>query len=315
MIYLTGALLWVYSQMVSAKSLIRFGDWNLQAHSTRHHSMSAFFCARVLRVCWDTFGYAVSCRRFANPADSLLFVWRQMGVLVNTNTGAYDMYNLTSHAVNSVSIGHRLEDGYLNATRMCKASGKMLADYHRLQQTKDFLQALSGDMGIPITELFQPIRGGNPKLQGTWVHPKVAIHLAQWLSPEFAVQVTNWVFEWMNGNKQVATAGIPFANGRVLIWLEAGNIVRTEAVGQGKHLVTAEEAAALLYKADIPIPMPKEQREAFDEPMNRLMNLFHPLSQPFSDLLSIGRLLKGRHPKHGIKEPRYLQILPAEKVA
>jgi hypothetical protein len=47
-------------------------------------------------------------------------------------------------------------------------------------------------MGIPITELVQSIRGGTPELQGTWVHPQVAIALAQWLSPEFAVKVTKW---------------------------------------------------------------------------------------------------------------------------
>jgi hypothetical protein len=39
-------------------------------------------------------------------------------------------------------------------------------------------------------------------LQGTWVHPQVAIHLAQWLSPKFAVQVTKWVYEWMSGKGQ-----------------------------------------------------------------------------------------------------------------
>lgn len=54
-------------------------------------------------------------------------------------------------------------------------------------------------MGFPITELVQSIQGGNPTLQGTWVHPQVAIHLAQWLSPKFAVQVTKWVFDWMSG--------------------------------------------------------------------------------------------------------------------
>ena len=31
------------------------------------------------------------------------------------------------------------------------------------------------------------------------MHPKVAIHLAQWLSPELAVQVSTWVFEWLSG--------------------------------------------------------------------------------------------------------------------
>src|SRR5690606_34081967 len=36
----------------------------------------------------------------------------------------------------------------------------------------------------------------------TWVHPKVAIHLAQWLSADFAVQVSEWVYDWMSGNGQ-----------------------------------------------------------------------------------------------------------------
>ena len=44
------------------------------------------------------------------------------------------------------------------------------------------------------------IRGGNPQLQGTWVHPYVAINLGQWLSPKFSVQVSKWVFEWMNND-------------------------------------------------------------------------------------------------------------------
>jgi hypothetical protein len=54
-------------------------------------------------------------------------------------------------------------------------------------------------MGIPITEIVQSVRGGDPALQGTWVHPQVAINLAQWLSPEFAVKVTQWIFDWMSG--------------------------------------------------------------------------------------------------------------------
>ena len=30
---------------------------------------------------------------------------------------------------------------------------------------------------------------------GTWVHPDVAILLAQWCSPKFAVRVSQWVRE------------------------------------------------------------------------------------------------------------------------
>lgn len=54
-------------------------------------------------------------------------------------------------------------------------------------------------MGIPISELVQSLRGGDASMQGTWVHPQVAINLAQWLSPEFAVKVTQWVMDWMQG--------------------------------------------------------------------------------------------------------------------
>ena len=82
---------------------------------------------------------------------------------------------------------------------MCRASGRLMGDYLRLVSTKAFLNELTADMGIPISELIQVIKGGQPHLQGTWVHPQVAIHLAQWLSPKFAVLVSRWVLEWSSG--------------------------------------------------------------------------------------------------------------------
>ena len=93
----------------------------------------------------------------------------------------------------SITIPMR-EDGYINGTMLCKAGGKkLLADYNRNKQTKKYLEELSIIMGIPILELFVTTVGGNHN--GTWVHRKVAIHLAQWLSPNFAVQVSNWIDE------------------------------------------------------------------------------------------------------------------------
>ncbi len=82
---------------------------------------------------------------------------------------------------------------------MCKIAGKKMNDYTRLAFTQEYLKALSTDTGIPVSKLLQQVKGGIPEIQGTWVHPQIAIHLAQWLSPEFSVQVTKWVFEWMNG--------------------------------------------------------------------------------------------------------------------
>ena len=96
-------------------------------------------------------------------------------------------------------ILQRVKDGYINATALCRASGRLLADYLRLGSTTAYFSALEADMGIPITELVQVRRGGNPQEQGTWVHPHIAIHLAQWASADFAVQVSKWVYEWMRG--------------------------------------------------------------------------------------------------------------------
>lgn len=106
---------------------------------------------------------------------------------------------LIPHRVENRIVRQRALDGYINATAMCKAAGKLFGDYSRLRSTKEFLEALSLDMGIPISKLVEQFRGKPAHLQGTWVHPQVAIHLAQWLSPEFAVQVSRWVFEWMSG--------------------------------------------------------------------------------------------------------------------
>lgn len=109
---------------------------------------------------------------------------------------------LIPHKVAESIVDQRASDGYINATAMCSAARKAIADYTRLTSTQAFLAELASDMGIPMSDLLQSVRGGEPHLQGTWVHPQVAIHLAQWLSPKFAVQVSKWVFDWMSGNSR-----------------------------------------------------------------------------------------------------------------
>jgi len=105
-----------------------------------------------------------------------------------------------NHQAENEVIYQRVKDGYISATAICKASGKRLQHYWDSPQTKPFISALSSDSRISAIELVQSIKGGVPHLQGTWVHPQIAIHLAQWASPKFAVLVTKWVMEWMTGN-------------------------------------------------------------------------------------------------------------------
>lgn len=106
---------------------------------------------------------------------------------------------LIAHEVEGEIIRLRARDGYVNATAMCQAAGREWRRYRELESSRRFLSALEATTGITASELIQTLTGGDPRLQGTWVHPQVAIHLAQWLSPDFAVKVTEWVFEWMSG--------------------------------------------------------------------------------------------------------------------
>lgn len=107
--------------------------------------------------------------------------------------------DLIPHEYQGQIVRLRSSDGYVNATAMCKTAQKQFKHYNENSGTRDFVSELSSEVGIPTTELIQSVTGGNPALQGTWVHPQVAIHLAQWLSPKFAVRVTQWVYDWMTG--------------------------------------------------------------------------------------------------------------------
>ena len=108
-------------------------------------------------------------------------------------------------------VPQRITDGYFNATAMCRSAGKKVSHYLSNGAARDFIQELSSDAGIPASGLVQVIKGGEPRLQGTWVHPQVAIHLAQWLSPKFTVLVSKWVMEWTSGNIRQPVASLSFA--------------------------------------------------------------------------------------------------------
>lgn len=116
--------------------------------------------------------------------------------------------SLIAHQVQNSVVEQRAADGFINATAMCKAADRKISHYFDNDSYKGFIQALSSDAGIPASGLVQVVKGGSPDLQGTWVHPQVAIHLAQWLSPQFAVQVSKWVFDWMSGKGKPAR--LPF---------------------------------------------------------------------------------------------------------
>ena len=128
--------------------------------------------------------------------------------------------------IQGVRVRMRQDDGYINASELCKAAGKKFNDWSRLDTTKEYLEVLSVETGIPVsgipetgipvsgipetgipvsgipeTGLIEIKKGGNNKKeQGTWVHPDVAINIANWCSPLFAVKVSNIVKRYYSGD-------------------------------------------------------------------------------------------------------------------
>jgi hypothetical protein len=103
------------------------------------------------------------------------------------------------------NIRVRDADGYIHATDMCKVGNKKWAQYNLNKGNQEFIKELSTEVGIPASALIQSIKGGNDKkAQGTWVHPHIAINLAQWVSPMFAVKVAGWVSRFISGDLTLA---------------------------------------------------------------------------------------------------------------
>ena len=91
-----------------------------------------------------------------------------------------------------VEITLRPEDQFWNATEMCKVSKKKrkdVADFLRLNATKEYIAELAEDLGVPAESLVEVRKGGRDGKQGTWMHEDLAFELAGWINPKFRLWV------------------------------------------------------------------------------------------------------------------------------
>jgi hypothetical protein len=101
------------------------------------------------------------------------------------------------------AIARRNDDGFANATAMCKANGREWFTYARADRTQEYITALSEAIGVPADQLIQTRQGGIPELQGTWIHPRLAVDLARWISPQFAVWMDGWFLDAVSTPQQL----------------------------------------------------------------------------------------------------------------
>lgn len=95
-----------------------------------------------------------------------------------------------SVTINGVLIESRISDGYVNATALCKAGGRKLGHYLSNKETKALIDKIILKVGIPTSKLILATRGRNAE---TWVHPDIAIDLAQWINVDFKYAVIKLV--------------------------------------------------------------------------------------------------------------------------
>lgn len=96
---------------------------------------------------------------------------------------------------NGHAIQRRRADGYVNASAMCQAAGRRWHHYAVNLRSAEYIKALEGSAGIPADLLAQTVLTGRNEGRGTWVHPRLAVDLARWISAEFAVWMDGWILE------------------------------------------------------------------------------------------------------------------------
>ena len=85
-------------------------------------------------------------------SNNTLEVFKSNTKLVKASDGLFNC-SLKIPDGSFISIPMR-EDGMINATMLCKAGKKLLANYNQNKQTKEYLDALSSDIGIKNMILF-----------------------------------------------------------------------------------------------------------------------------------------------------------------
>ena len=177
----------------------------------------------------------------------------------------------------------RASDGYVNATKMCQAAGKRWAKFMENACTRIFLDELASTVRIRTTDLVQQSTGGNGE-RHTWIHHQVAIHLAQWCSPKFAVAVTTLVSRYLQG--EITTEESQAAAGLLATMKSELEATKNELEATRNRLETLEsskdpECDGYMYSFSVDLTNPNAHRK-----------------------IGVTEILKLRRRQHGTTNPR-----------
>jgi hypothetical protein len=200
-------------------------------------------------------------------------------------------------AISHIAIRQDAEGRY-SLNDLHKASGgekrHQPSDWLRLQQTQDLIAEIeNGTPGIPGA---QNDKAGIPALQtikgtrspGTYVVKELVYAYAMWISPSFHLKVIR-----AYDAQQKTAPQQPVLD-----------------VDQVNRLIQQQIAQALPAPGNL---LPPHQAKEIIDRIDRLYQMFHPLSIHAVDVLGILRALRGLHPNLGIEEPGYRRVIELPK--
>jgi len=88
------------------------------------------------------------------------------------------------------------KNGYINCTKLCQEIAKVTGSKKELKKwfvninSKEIIKSVSSYTGMPRENLSAIINAGPNDIRGTYVHNLLVTHIIAWLSPEFAVRVS-----------------------------------------------------------------------------------------------------------------------------
>jgi len=150
----------------------------------------------------------------AQKVTQEVIIFPEHDTVVESVSEAMEVFNYQGNGVTFKKVGDNI---MVNATEMAKPFGKLVADYLRLKATTELRQVLdSQHYGNSHNAMNQSVivskGGSNLTDTGTWLHQKLAIDLARWLSPEFNLWTIDTIMEYMQKGTISRTPAVDFSN-------------------------------------------------------------------------------------------------------
>jgi hypothetical protein len=125
-----------------------------------------------------------------------------------------------------------IDNGYINATKLCNDGGKRMCKWLENKNSKEFIKFFENNCTCyPNSGSSYELRNGPTchNINGTYVHPKLITHIASWISPSFALKVSEIVNNFLVREREEEIRKLTGDKSELVKMLEATDKRREEA--------------------------------------------------------------------------------------